>query len=140
MRHPPKKPRQPERDYSHRSRLDKLGVKPGSLVSVISLADAEFLLELRSLTENVSTGKPQKYSDLIFFGASEKSDLKQVPSFERFLQRNGGIWVVYPKGKTEIRETDVITAAKAAGLVDNKVCSFSETHTALRLVIPLARR
>jgi hypothetical protein len=34
----------------------------------------------------------------------------------------------------------VIAAAKAAGLVDNKVVAFSETHTSLRLVIPIDRR
>jgi hypothetical protein len=48
--------------------------------------------------------------------------------------------VVYPKGKQHIREIDVINAAKASGLVDNKVCSFSSTHTALRCVIPVADR
>ena len=35
---------------------------------------------------------------------------------------------------------EVIEAAKASGLVDNKVVSFSATHTSLRLVIPLALR
>jgi len=47
---------------------------------------------------------------------------------------------VYPKGQKHIREIDVINAGKSAGLVDNKVARFSETHTALRLVIPLANR
>jgi hypothetical protein len=34
----------------------------------------------------------------------------------------------------------VIDAARAAGLVDNKVVAFSATHTSLRLVIPVASR
>ena len=33
-----------------------------------------------------------------------------------------------------------MAAARDAGLVDNKVASFSETHTALRLVIPKEQR
>ncbi len=33
-----------------------------------------------------------------------------------------------------------MAAAKKAGLVDVKVVSFSATHTALKLVIPVARR
>lgn len=37
-----------------------------------------------------------------------------------------------------IREIDVIQAGKDAGLTDNKVCSFSATHTALRFVTPLS--
>jgi hypothetical protein len=48
--------------------------------------------------------------------------------------------VVYPRGQKHIREADVIAAGKDAGLVDNKVCRFSETQTALRYVIPLAKR
>ena len=54
---------------------------------------------------------------------------------------NGAIWVVSRKGKAAtIRDVDVINAAKAAALVDNKVASFDETRTSLRLVIPVALR
>jgi len=58
----------------------------------------------------------------------------------RSIQRNGAIWVVYPKGQPHIRGIDVIQAGRAADLTDNKVCSFSSTHTALRFVIPIAKR
>lgn len=63
-----------------------------------------------------------------------------VKSLAEKIRRNGVIWVVYPTGRTHIREVEVIAAGKAAGFVDNKVCRFSETHTALRFVIPLAKR
>jgi len=44
------------------------------------------------------------------------------------------------KGKAaRLKDVDVIAAAKAAGLVDNKVVGFSDTHTSLRLVIPVDR-
>jgi hypothetical protein len=33
-----------------------------------------------------------------------------------------------------------MAAGRAAGLIDNKVASFSDTHTSLRLVIPVADR
>jgi hypothetical protein len=56
------------------------------------------------------------------------------------LKRDGSIWVVWPKGRQELKENDIIVAAKDAGLVDVKVIKFSETHSALKLVIPLARR
>ena len=39
-----------------------------------------------------------------------------------------------------IRDVEVMAAGRAAGLVDNKVVSFSETHTSLRLVIPVKER
>jgi hypothetical protein len=49
--------------------------------------------------------------------------------------------VVSRKGReATLRDVDVIEATRSAGLVDNKVVSFSPTHTALRLVIPRALR
>jgi hypothetical protein len=57
------------------------------------------------------------------------------------IKPGGGVWVVSPKGKTaQIRDVDVMAAAREAGLVDNKVVGFSATHTALKLVIPKANR
>ena len=53
---------------------------------------------------------------------------------------DGALWIVRPKGSGEISETDVMKAGKAAGLVDVKVVRFSDTHTAEKFVIPVARR
>jgi hypothetical protein len=48
--------------------------------------------------------------------------------------------MVYPKAKREITEGDVIGAGRKAGLKDVKVVGFSTTHTALKFVIPVAKR
>jgi hypothetical protein len=58
----------------------------------------------------------------------------------RDLKPAGALWVVRPKGRREITESDVMAAGKAAGLVDVKVVSFSDTHTAEKFVIPVAQR
>jgi hypothetical protein len=139
---PPKriKPRQPERDYSHRSLLDKLGVKPGQRILILDILDASFLNEIKPFAPDFAERKPAADIDLIFFGAEQKENLKRLASLRKSIVKNGGVWVVYPKGQQHIREIDVINAAKSAGLVDNKVCSFSSTHTALRCVIPVADR
>jgi len=50
------------------------------------------------------------------------------------------LWVVYPKGRKEITEGDVLGAGRKAGLKDVKVVGFSLTHTALKFVIPVERR
>jgi hypothetical protein len=134
------KARAPERDYSHRLLIDKLGVKPGQRVAVLGVESAEFLTELAARVPEYSRGKRLNGADLIFFAAEAVADLAQLNSLERAMQKDGAIWVVYPKGQKHIREIDVITAGKAAGLTDNKVCSFSATHTALRFCIPVAKR
>lgn len=135
-----KKARPAERDYSHRLLIDKLGVKSGQRVAVLGVESAEFLTDLSKRVPEYSRGQSINNAELIFFSAEARSDLLRLKLLVRSMERNGAIWVVYPKGQTHIREIDVIQAGKAAGLTDNKVCSFSSTHTALRFVIPIAKR
>jgi hypothetical protein len=134
------KPRPPERDYSHRSLLDKLGVKPGQRIAVLGISDAAFLKDLTERVPDFTRDKPPSGADIIFMAAEDTKALARLKSLAGAIARNGAIWVVYPKGQTHIREVDVIAAGKSAGLTDNKVCRFSDTHTALRFVIPLAQR
>ena len=135
-----KKPRPPERDYSHRLLIDKLGVKPGQRVAVLGVEGAEFLTGLAARVPEYSRGQRVKDADLIFFSAEARDDLSRLKSLSQWISKSGAIWVVYPKGQNHIREIDVINAGKSAGLTDNKVCRFSDTHTALRFVIPAAWR
>ena len=139
-RHTTLKTRQPERDYSHRLLIDKLGVKPGQKIAVLGVESAEFLTDLAARVPDYSRGKRIHEADLIFFSAEALKDLANLKSLSRSIAKTGAIWVVYPKGQTHIREIEVINAGKSAGLTDNKVCRFSETHTALRFCIPIAQR
>ena len=134
------KPRQPERDYSHRLLIDKLGVKPGQKIAVLGVESAEFLAGLTACVPDYSRGKRIQGADLVFFSAEALKDLANLKSLSRSIAKAGAIWVVYPKGQTHIREIDVIKAGKSAGLTDNKVCRFSDTHTALRFCVPVADR
>jgi hypothetical protein len=121
--------------------LDKLGVKTESNVTVVGVDDKKFLEDLIDRALNVMNGMLRKNAELIFFGADGKKELTKLKQLKRYLKPDGAIWVVSKKGKeATIKEVDVIAAAKAAGLVDNKVVGFSETHTALRLVIPREKR
>jgi hypothetical protein len=126
---------------STRPLLDKLGVKPFQRISVIGVTDDAFWAQLFDRAADSVKGRLRKNSDLIFFAADSLAELQQLARLKTYVVSNGAIWVVSLKGKAaKIKDVDVIAAAKAAGLVDNKVVSFSETHTALRLVIPVKQR
>lgn len=122
-----------------RSRIEKLGVKPGMRVSVLGIGDESLLRELRERTSDIAT-KPANDSDVIFLAAEDRPALARLKSLQNSMKETGALWVVYPKGQKHITENDVMATAKSAGLVDVKVVSFSETHTALKLMIPLSRR
>lgn len=125
---------------SDRPMLDKLGVKPESRVCVLQLDDPGFVALLRTRTGEVFVGSRRRDSDLIFVFVPDRAGLRVVGPLQEYLKPNGAIWVIRPKGTPDIKETDVIDAGKRAGLVDNKIASFSDTLSAMRLVIPVARR
>ena len=126
--------------YSKRSRLDKLGIKPGMRVAVVGLDDAAFRRELSTRTDDVAEGRPRKDTEMILFAVDGTAPLKRLTALRRAIRRDGAIWVVWPKGQAHIKEDMIRAAAIAQGLVDIKVIAFSETLSGLKLVIPLARR
>jgi hypothetical protein len=123
-----------------KSRIDKLGVKPGLRVAVVGVDEAEFLKELRGRTADVSLAKPKAGSDLVFVAMSDRKDLARLAALRKAIKPEGAIWVVWPKGRKEFREDDVRAAGPGAGLVDVKVVAFSETLSGLKMMIPVALR
>ena len=120
--------------------LDKLGVKADARVAVIGVDDARFLRDLEERTGDIAR-RARKDSDLIFFGVRSERDLERLGPLGEAIRTSGAIWVVRIKGDgAVVKETDVMAAAKRAGLVDIKVVSFSDTHSALKLVIPVSSR
>jgi hypothetical protein len=123
-----------------KSRLEKLGVKPGAKVSLLGGFDEEFLQELGKRTDAARKGKVAADSEWIFLAADLQKDLAQVSKLAKSLKGAAALWIVYPKGRKDITENDVLAAGRKAGLKDVKVVGFSATHTGLKFVIPVARR
>jgi hypothetical protein len=110
-------------------------------VAIVDLDDPGFVSLLRSRTSDIVQGRPRKPVDIVFIGARERRDLKRLKDVKSWIEPNGAIWMVRPKGgRSELRDTDLIEAGLAAGLVDNKIASFSDTHGAMRFVFRLRDR
>lgn len=127
--------------------LDKLGIRPAARVALVGrVADAlpGLLTLLAERTSNVtdeSDGTPAADTDVILLAADSTAELDRLAALAGRIVPAGAIWVVSRKGRgSTLRDVEVMAAARSAGLVDNKVVAFSTTHTAIRLVIPVARR
>lgn len=121
--------------------LDKLGIRPDMRVALIDIDDDSIRALLADRTPEITEGWPEPDTDVVLLGADSMAQLAPLPELAARIRPNGAIWVVSRNGKAAtLRDVEVIEAARASGLVDNKVASFSATHTSLRLVIPVARR
>ena len=121
--------------------LDKLGVKPDARVALIGGFPDWFRVVVMQRAALIADGPPSDPVDVAFLAADSTSELTPLVDLRGRIVANGAIWVVSRKGKeATLRDIEVIAAAVDAGLVDNKVVAFSDTHTALRLVIRLRDR
>ncbi|HEV7385637.1 MAG TPA: DUF3052 domain-containing protein [Phenylobacterium sp.] len=116
-----------------KGRMDKIGVKPGMRTAVMGVVDPTLSTELKA-----SGAKPVTELadlDLLFYGADSAGELARIDALVPMLSEKGALWVVSRKGKAAtVKDVEVMAAAKAYGLVDNKVVAFSPTLTSLRFV------
>jgi len=123
-----------------KSRLEKLGVKTGARVSLVGKFAGEFVEELRGQTKNIEQDGLKSLPEWVFVSAELQKDLAQIAKLAKNMPVAAGLWIIYPKGRKDPTETDVISAGRKAGLKDVKVVGFSATHTGLKFVVPLDRR
>ena len=122
-----------------KTRIEKLGVKSGMRVAFLGATEEAFARELRKSKAEVLNGSADGAA-LLFLPVQERRHLGNLAKAAKKLKGAAGLWVIYPKGKKEITEVEVISAGRAAGLKDVKVVGFSATHTALKFVIPVDKR
>jgi hypothetical protein len=135
----------PERDYSQRDVLDKLGIKPGQVVAFAHGAgQIENGLRQRILAR---TERPPATSeetvDIVLALVDERTDITAVlRRWKTRLRPNGSIWLFTAKRGHPgyISQQALIAAGQQAGVVDNKVCSISTQFSAMRFVIRKAER
>ncbi len=120
--------------------MDKLGVKSGMFVCLVGLFDKSFKASLIARGASLLDMQEASRADILFLIAESPGELHRIGILAPTLRPNGAVWVVTPRGRPALRDIDVMVAGKAGGLVDVKVCRFSDTHTALKFVIPRANR
>ena len=130
-----------ERDYSHRSLFDKLGVTADARVALVGEHDDAFVTDLNLRLAMAATPKPRAKYNLIFVRIDRPADLARIASSAKYLKPDGALWLIHPKGRAASpTDAEVRAVGLDAGLVDNKISAYSDTHTATRYVIPVNRR
>ena len=119
-----------------KSRLDKLGLKSGQSYQAWGEFDDSFPGEL----EKVAGAPGVTPLNAVFIRMDHVDDLVKMNAARVQIAQNGMIWAVWPKGRKEFSENHIRDFALENGLVDVKVAKFSETLSALKMVIRVKDR
>lgn len=129
--------------YSGTPLVQKLGIKPGARVQIVS-EPADFRSVLGPLPEGV---RPTARGELDFAMVFTKTTADLARRFVALRDRlapNGTLWVSWPKKTsgvaTELTENVVRDFGLAQGLVDVKVCAVDDTWSGLKFVRRLKDR
>ena len=138
----------PDRDYSHRDVVDKLGIKPGHAVAVADESGgrlgvaADLLARVRAKVGR-ELAREDEPLDVALLSVDERSNWVEVLArWKARMEPTGGVWLLTPKRGLPgyVDQNRLIEAGQQAGLVDNKVCSVSEHLSAMRFVLRKADR
>src|SRR5688572_18182043 len=120
--------------------MEKLGVKPGLAVATVNVDAKAFTIELAKVAPQATKGEPGRPVDLLFLGVRGRDELERIGPAVDHVKPDGGLWVVYPKARRDLRESDVLAAGREAGLKDVKVARVSTELTALKFMRPADAR
>jgi hypothetical protein len=131
----------PERDYSHRTTVQKLGVKEGERIEVAG---------------DVGPGLRDRVKDSIGRGLVRGGELdgaivlvesldeakEALVRYRARLKDSGYLWLITRKRGHEhyVNQVQIVPVAKRIGMIDNKTCSIDDERSGIRFVVPRALR
>jgi hypothetical protein len=130
-----------ERDYSHRSTVQKLAVKPDERLEVAGDIGSTLRKELR---EVLGRGfiKSGELDGAIALAESLDDAKALLARYRPRLRDTGYIWLItWKRGHDAyVDQMKLVPCGKELGLIDNKTCSVDGERSGIRFVVPRALR
>jgi Protein of unknown function (DUF3052) len=130
-----------EREYSHRTAVQKLGIRLDQRVEVTGDVGPSLR---RDVKEAVGRGlvRSGELDGAIVLVESEEAAKEALVRYRARLRDTGYLWVITRKRGHEsyLNQMALVPHAKRLGLIDNKTCSIDEQRSGIRFVVPRALR
>jgi hypothetical protein len=130
-----------ERDYSHRSTVQKLGVLPEQRVEIAGDVGPGLR---RDVKEAIGRGlvKTGDLDGAIVLVESADEAKEVFVRYRPRLRDTGYLWIITRKRGHEryLNQMSLVPFGKKLGLIDNKTCSIDDQRSGIRFVIPRALR
>ena len=128
-------------DYSHRSAVQKLGVKPDERVEIAGDVGAGLR---RDVKEELGRGlvRSGELDGVIVLVESLEEAKEMLVRYRHRLRDSGYLWILTRKRGHEhyLNQMNLVPHARQLGLIDNKTCSIDEERSGIRFVVPRALR
>ena len=130
-----------ERDYNHRTAVQKLGVQPAQRVEITGDVGSGLR---RDVKQAVGRGlvRSGELDGAIVLVESEEEGKEVLVRYRARLRDTGYLWVITRKRGHDsyLNQMMLVPHAKKLGLIDNKTCSIDDERSGIRFVVPRALR
>jgi hypothetical protein len=130
-----------EVDYSHRSAVQKLGVKPDERVEVAGDVGAGLRRDVKDALGRGLVKSGELDGAIVLVESVEEAE-RAFDTYRPRLRDTGYIWMITRKRGHEsyINQMLLVPGAKSRGLIDNKTCSIDDERSGIRFVVPRSLR
>jgi len=130
-----------EKDYSHRTTVQKLGVKPGERIEVQGDVGPGLRRDVKD-TSGRGLVKTGELDGAIVAVDSIETAEEVFATYRPRIKDSGWLWLVTRKRGHEnyLNQMLLVPFGKRHGLIDNKTCSLDDSRSGIRFVVPRARR
>src|SRR3954452_5460818 len=128
-------------DYSHRTTVQKLGLKPDQRVEVTGDVGAGLRRDIKAAVGRGLVRSGELDAGIVMVDSLDEA-ARTPDSYRPRLRDAGALWILTRKRGHEsyINQMLLVPGAKKRGLIDNKTCSIDDERSGIRFVVPRALR
>ena len=130
-----------EVDYSHRSTVQKLGIKPDQRLEVAGDVGAGLRRDVKEVLGRGLVKSGELDGAIVCVDSIEDADAV-LDAYRPRLRDTGYLWLITRKRGHEhyVNQMLLVPGAKQRGLIDNKTCSIDPERSGIRFVVPRSLR
>jgi hypothetical protein len=130
-----------ERDYGHRTAVQKLGMRPGLRVEIVGDVGPGLRRDVKEACERGLVKSGDLDSAIVLVESLEEAE-ELFARYRPRLRDTGCLWMITRKRGHDryLNQMLLVPGAKRRGLIDNKTCSIDDDRSGIRFVVPRSLR
>jgi hypothetical protein len=130
-----------ERDYSHRTAVQKLGIRPDDRVEVAGDVGSGLRRDVKEAAGRGLVRSGELDGAIVLVESTDEAK-EALVRYRARLRDTGYLWMITRKRGHDayLNQMTLVPHAKSLGLIDNKTCSIDDERSGIRFVVPRALR